>query len=929
MSQSYEKPDKLIINSPYEMPKKFWLYDGSKKTFQRESGRRVAGFLVATPNARAWNDPGRFVPIPNVGDIRERVDKWREKGYTGISGVTKKLLEHWQDEEREKKFFFCQIEAIETLIWFIEAPEAQKQGIDIPSDGGEFERLCSKMATGTGKTVVMAMLVAWQVLNKVDNPKDTRFSKNVFVVAPGLTVKNRLQVLKPTAEENYYDEFEVVPFVFREKLNQGKVHIQNWHTLAWDDEEKIAKKKSVDKRGVKSNEAYTREVLGDMQNAKNFIVINDEAHHAWRVPPEFINKKDEDTKEATIWIGGLDRLHKSRRILKCFDFSATPFMPSGNKNAENYLFSWIISDFGLNDAIESGLVKTPRNAVRDDLIPDAKTYKSRFYHIYMNQEVKDDLTRKAEPQEPLPSLVSMAYYLLGADWRETKRAWKEAGHTIPPAMITVANRTETAARIEYSFLKNKIDILDLCEEERLLRIDSKILKQAEEVNEPLAEIDNNGEEAKSKLTRKEEAELLREKVCTVGRVGKKGEKIQNIISVAMLSEGWDAKNVTHIMGLRAFSSQLLCEQVVGRGLRRTSYDVDDKTGLFEAEYVNIFGVPFSFLPHEDTGGTPQPTPPKTEIKPLTERQNDYEINWPNIIRIDYAYKYRLKLDLSRITILKLDAAKVPLLVELAPVVDGQNDLGQIKDIDLIKLDKKERMQSIIFKTAGGLFEGMQKNWQGDRNAQMAQLVKIVEMFIEKGKISITPPLFNQNGLRKRIIIKLNMSHVINHIKNEIEQENVEELVPIFDTHKTIRSTVDMQSWYTSKPCDPTKKSHINYCIHDGTWESAESFHLDRSNKVKTWVKNDHLGFEILYVTGGVVRKYRPDYIVKLKNGKNLILEVKGLEKDTQKTKDKKNATEIWVNAINQHGGFGEWYYRMSKAPREAETIIEKLSTSRS
>ena len=353
---------------------------------------------------------------------------WREAGYPGVTGITKRLLEHWNNpDEREHQFFFCQLEAMETLIWLAEAPASEKVGIDIPSDGGAFTRLCSKMATGSGKTIVMAMLIAWQVVNKVTYPQDARFSKHIFVVAPGLTVKSRLQVLEPAGKSNFYDEFNVVPAALLDKLRQGKVLVRNWHTLNWESEERIAKRKSVDKRGAKSDEAYVREVLGELASTRNILVINDEAHHAWRIPAESKIKgvKKEDIEEATKWVGGLDRIHKARGILNCYDFSATPFAPSGKQSSEEALFDWIVSDFGLNDAIESGLVKTPRVVVRDDGVPDAKTYKSKLYHIY--EHVKDDLNRKAEEQVPLPDLVTTGYYLLGKDWLEAAKNGKHKG----------------------------------------------------------------------------------------------------------------------------------------------------------------------------------------------------------------------------------------------------------------------------------------------------------------------------------------------------------------------------------------------------------------------------------------------------------------------------------------------------------------------
>lgn len=322
-----------------------------------------------------------------------------------------------------------------------------------------------------------------------------------------------------------------------------------------------------------------------------------EAHHAWRKNPENKAKLTKEQKEAeqqaTIWISGLDRIHKTRGILSCYDFSATPFAPSGKKNDEEALFGWIVSDFGLNDGIESGLVKTPRVVVRDDGTPDAESFRSKLYHIYADETVKDDINRAADPEEPLPDLLTQAYYLLGKDWQALYYAWKDAGADVPPVMITVANRTETAARIKYAFDHGRIPVPELCDPNLTIHIDSKTMDAATNVVAPTAD-----EDSEEKISKADAAAILRETVDTVGQKGKRGEQIRNVISVGMLSEGWDAKTVTHILGLRAFSSQLLCEQVVGRGLRRTSYDLAEGSDMFTPEYVNIFGIPFNFLPHE-------------------------------------------------------------------------------------------------------------------------------------------------------------------------------------------------------------------------------------------------------------------------------------------------------------------------------------------
>ena len=927
--------DRLIVNSPYSEPSRYWSYDRESKLFDEVEGRRPAGYLIASPGADSFDDPGEFKEIPLVNKIRSHVKIWRELNYPGVTGITRRLLEHWTDEQEyeARRFFFCQLEAVESIIWATEVLPAENLGIEIPGDGGEFPRLCAKMATGTGKTVVMSMVIAWQILNSIAYPNDGRFAKNVLIVAPGLTVKNRLAVLKPGNDRNYYEKFRVLPSSLMEKLRLGKVIVHNWHALTWESEDRIKRRRSVDKRGAKSDLAYAKEVLRDLPPEQKILVINDEAHHAWRKTPgtKIARESLSDANVATKWVEVLDRIHKIFGILACFDFSATPFVQSGTKNKlKDRLFGWIVSDFGLNDSIEAGLVKTPRVVIHDDARPDAKTYRSRLFHIYNDDEVKGDLQRRVQPEVPLPDLVVNGYHLLGFDWQNVAAKWEQLNFPTPPVLITVTNRTETAARISHAFSHGFIDVERLCDTERILHIDSKALEAAEASANPLAEIDSEKINRKplkktvSEMTKKEQAELLRKQVDTIGQVGQPGEKIQNVISVGMLSEGWDAQTVTHIMGLRAFTSQLLCEQVVGRGLRRTSYDVDPQTGYFAPEYVNIVGIPFTFLPHEESQADPEPPKPKTRIQPVDEK-SIYRMTWPNLVRIERISAGRLSLDWSQVDQLELSALDTSKVAELAPVVNGNADFANIKSIDLVKLAQRFRTQRIVFRTAVGIFDQMGASWPGDKDSLLAQLIRIIEQLICSDRVKVKPVSFDDDDIKRRLVITLNMTKIIGHIWQAIRFGNHEKLEPIFDREKPIGSTDDMAPWFTTKPCNMTNRNHINFCVHEGTWEATTAYELEHNAKVQAWAKNDHLGFEINYAFNGVARKYRPDYLVKLKGGTTLILEVKGRENPEVAVKRK--YLQEWISAINSNGGFGFWAEDIVSDPNDVEEIIQRHSSA--
>ncbi|PIP65524.1 type III restriction endonuclease subunit R [Candidatus Peregrinibacteria bacterium CG22_combo_CG10-13_8_21_14_all_49_11] len=889
----------LIINKPYQEPQCYWEYLPDTKDFNKHDGRRKAGYWRGSGTTKkGMDDQGEFVELPLVNQIRPRVRAWAKAGYPNVTGITRKLLEHWTTKEQrnEMPLFWCQLEAIETAIWLLEAPPSERTGIQVPNDE-ELLRYCFKLATGTGKTTVMGMIIAWQALNKMANNQDSRFTKHILIVAPGITVRDRLQVLYPSAEENIYSLFALVPHTLIQELcnPQVKILVRNWHVLAPKDDQGP----KVVKKGPESDEAFVRRVLPEFGGATNILAINDEAHHCHRPTPD---ESKEEKEEATIWISGIDRIHRARGVLRVYDLSATPFRPTGHLSRGEQLFPWIVSDFGLNDAIESGLVKTPKIAVRDDTTT-TKELLSKFFHIYVH--IKDDLNRRAEATEPLPDLLRSAIDILGSDWLQKRDEWKSAGTQVPPVTIMIANRAETANRIEHALTHGQTAVNELGDTSKLLVIHQDALNKLE------------SEEGASK---DDAIQGERERFNSVGKIGKPGEDVQCVIGVNMLSEGWDARTVTHILGVRAFTSQLLCEQVIGRGLRRQSYDVNPETGMLEAEYVTVFGVPFTYLPVEGEGKGPSEEKPKIEIKPILERK-ELEIRWPHVIRVEYKLNYHLDVDWSKLTPLELRSDETPTIVELAPTIDGHPDFSKITRPDLEKLAGKERLASIMLKQAALLREQFKKSWPGDPGSHISQLKDLIDQFLVSDKLKMRIPSKDAD-LWRSITIALNMQKIVSHLAQFIRASSEEEPVAVLDPVRPMRSTATSATWRTSKPCQPVQKSQISHIVVDSQFEGSVAFELERDRipGLVAWAKNDHLGFEIYYLYQGMVHIYYPDYLIRFEDGRTLVLEVKGKEDD--KVKAKHAAAEEWVRAVNSLKSFGQWEFKVLRNSKDIFEVVK-------
>jgi type III restriction enzyme len=889
-----------IINDPFEEPTSHWKFGGEEP--EDVPGRREAGYLPPAPKGQQLDITGELIRLETVNRLRDRVREWREDGYAGATQVTRNLFEHWFDPERERRPFFAQREAIETIAFLAEAPDDRKVGIDIEKHE-EYERWAVKLATGAGKTLVMAMTIAWSGLNKLANRQDTRFADAFLVVAPNLTVKERLEGAEgivPAHPQSAYTEFELIPTEYSGLLGQLKVAVRNWHVLS----PKEDPKRSVLRRGVESDTAFADRVLRDLGPKKRILVLNDEAHHAWRPPPGFKAKKRgeeaEAYEEATVWLNGLEKINHARTILRAIDFSATPMYPSSMGTGKAYTpYEWVISDFGLIDAIESGLVKIPRIPTDDNSGRAIPKYRNLWEHVKQALPKRGDdpedqdhdlLDYLGEADGPLKQLAGQ--------WYETFEAWRQAGRPVPPVMIVVCNETKMAQMLEIHigergeagpWLQNRADDPT----PYTVRIDSKLLKEAEQRDE--------GESAT------EQEERIRGLVKSVGREGQPGEQVRCLISVSMLSEGWDAKNVTQILGLRAFESQLLCEQVVGRGLRRS-----DTSDLSKPEYVDVYGVPFQLLPFAKQGSTPNPEPPKvTQVRALKERE-ELLIRFPRVDQVISDVGDKVEVAIDDIEDIQITPEEDPteVYVEFEIGSAGQGIGAETQDRS--KAYEAFRPQRLVFRLAADLVSdtdgGQDKPWL------FPQFVKIVEQVIDE-KVKFA------KGVDERELCNMKYyAELRNRILASIRSSEEEGLVPALSKYEPIGST-QIATFQTTKDCVPTKKSHISHVVGDSGLELKMAKQLEKNKRVVAFAKNDRLGFDIPYRWQGASKRYRPDFLVELEDGTTLVLEGKG-RKD-EKDDAKATAARRWIAAVNRWGKLGHWEYAICFKESEVKALIDE------
>lgn len=1004
-----------IINSPYQEPSEYWSYQDGRPI--KVPGRRPAMYWykskkLAGGQAEIFAEEERD-ELPLVNRLRTDVKRWRDSGYRGATGVTKDLLSHWRRRDAPRPLFFCQLEAVETIIYLLEIAipgrlsntrfrnfEVDADTVDrllrgeMPDFGGEvsedffprlidpsaengllpLRRMGCKMATGSGKTVVMAMLITWGFCNRGRNPSSTSFPSGVLVCAPNLTVKQRLQVLRPEDPLNFYDEFDIVPIRYRSFMGAGKVLVTNWHVFAPKSEhDEDGKTYRVVDKGAETPQALALDRLRDLATRAPMLVLNDEGHHCWRPNPtkradeweaeaeKGLTRDEKDTlreeaEEARVWLAGLDKVNNAGLIgegqpcvLAAVDLSATPFYLSSSGYPEGSPFPWLVSDFGLVDAIECGIVKVPRLPVRDDAgttddigRPDPKYYRL-WEHLKGSMRPVDKVGRRLKPgavyREAQGALLTLA-----AQWKsqfEEVTASDVGGTAIPPVMIVVCDSTETAqvffekisgerqvegdgGGVRTVFGSSEIlpEFANTESTRHTVRIDSKLLAKIE-----------TGEGQ----SRDEAARALREVIDTVGQRGGPGEHVRCVVSVSMLTEGWSANNVTHILGVRAFGSQLLCEQVVGRGLRRMSYVPDPETGLLSPEYVDVYGIPFSLIPFkgkakENVG----PDPVYHHIFSVPERAS-LEIRAPVVESYTYGLRSSgITCDVDALE--PLIVSDEPSRVYLAPTRGYYDEPSPLAAQDFVEQDRtgyyeSVRLQQILFRITGqivdDLVQGASVAGDSRRFGQLARhqvfpdILEIVQQYVSRRVEFAKGVDPRELGLEKYATL---LRERIRDGALPAAAAEGAPLLPVINSFQPFVSTADV-NYRTTRPVVRLEKSHLNLAMIQSGWERDAIDILEELDFVEAYTPNDrNVGLAVPYEYQGQPHQYEPDFVVRLRGGKLLMLEIKGRKGEIfakDQVLEKNAAARKWVAAVNNSRRFGTWDYEIC---RDLQKLRGKLGS---
>jgi len=982
----FERP---ILNSPYEIPTRHWELDASGQPTQRIiEMRRRSEFITPIPKPKKRKASGaqqvmvfdegkglstkaqQYDPTSIINEVRAAVDRWRSLSPSQwqVTPETARLLQHWRHHEfSDVRPFFCQIEAVETVIWLTEVAPQSQQGkrlldhlITVNRDAHpDLVRLALKLATGSGKTTVMAMIIAWQTVNAARRPGSKHFTRGFLICTPGLTIKDRLRVLLPNDPDNYYATRELVPNDMLEDVMRAKIVIANFHAFKLRERMEISKGGRALLQGRTGDAPQTLEtegqmiqrVMPDLMAMKNILVINDEAHHCYREKQGASEEdeeqlKGEERKEAErnkeaarLWISGIEAVNRKLGVSKVIDLSATPFFLRGSGYAEGTLFPWTMSDFSLMDAIESGIVKLPRVPVAEN-IPGNEM--PMFRNLWEN--IRKDMPKKGrgknEGLDPLklPTRLQTALQALYGHYEKTFELWQEQGIKVPPCFIIVCQNT-SISKLVYDFVsghyRTKEDGTTVLENGRLklfqnfdettgnplarpntLLIDSEQLEAGDALDDNFRtmasdEIERFRREIIERTGDARAAEnlsdqdLLREVMNTVGKPGQLGEQIRCVVSVSMLTEGWDANTVTHVLGIRAFGTQLLCEQVIGRSLRRQSYELNDD-GLFDVEYADVFGVPFDFTA-KPVIAPPQPPRETIQVRAVRPDRDHLEIRFPRV------EGYRIELPEERLTASFNEDSVLELTPELVgpSITRNQGIIGEAVDLSLEHLADMRPSTLVFYLTQRLLYTKWRDPGEEPKLHLFGQLKRITKQWLDSCLIckgNTYPALLMYQELADMACERITAAITRQFLGERPIKALLDPYNPTGSTAHVRFNTSKQDRWETH-----AEKCHVNWVVLDSDWEAEFGRVAESHPKVLRYVKNHNLGLDVPYRYGGEVRKYVPDFIVVVDDGHglddplHLVVEIKGYRRED--AKEKKSTMETyWVPGVNHLGAYGRWAF---------------------
>jgi len=996
-NQFFERP---ILNSPYDYPARHWELDESGQPTNRiTERRRRAEFITPIPKPRKRRreqreivfDEGKglsteeqqYDPTPIINELRRRIDRWRElpnPSQWQVTPETTRLLQHWRHHRFNSiRPFFCQVEAVETVIWLTEvAPKLGKDGhgflehIEAANEQANpgLSRLALKLATGAGKTTVMAMLIAWQTINAVRRPNSKKFTRGFLVVSPGLTIRDRLRVLQPNDPDSYYQSRELVPGDMVGDLGHAKIVITNFHAFKLRDTMELSKggRSLLQGRGPELQTLETegqmlQRVMPDLMGLKNVMALNDEAHHCYREKPgeddDDDDLKGDDRKEAErsleaarLWISGLETVHRKLGLYRVVDLSATPFFLRGSGYAEGTLFPWTMNDFSLMDAIECGIVKLPRVPVADN-IPGADMPKFRNLWEHIGRKMPQKGRGKAGKLDPLSMPVELLTALdaLYGHYDKTFKLWTEAGIDVPPCFIVVCNNTSTS-KLVYDYVSGfhrenddgsatlengRLPLFRNFDEDgnqlaqpRTLLIDSEQLESGEALDENFRsmasdEIERFRREIVERTGDRRQAEnlsdqeLLREVMNTVGKKDRLGGSIRCVVSVSMLTEGWDANTVTHVLGVRAFGTQLLCEQVIGRALRRQSYDLNEE-GLFNVEYADVLGVPFDFTA-KPVVAPPQPPRETIQVRAVTPDRDECEIRFPRV------EGYRVELPEECLSAEFNEDSTLELTPDLVgpSITRNEGIIGEGVDLTLVHTGDLRQSTLLFHLTHRLLYTKWRDPGEEPKLYLFGQLKRITRQWLNSHLVckgSTYPAQLMYLSLADMACERITAAITRRHADERPIKALLDPYNPTGSTIHVNFNTSKKTRWETD-----ARRCHVNWIICDSDWEAEFCRVAERHPRVRAYVKNHNLGLDVPYRFGSEARKYRPDFIVLVDDGSgsedllHLVVEIKGYRRED--AKDKKAAMDTyWVPGVNHLGTYGRWAFAEFRDVYEIETGFE-------